>query len=64
MDEKMLKAGGEAKRRELITQFEEMSLSDNQAKYSAEDQFKAVNGDIGQGENMTAAKAARQLGRK
>jgi len=32
MDDKMLKAGGEAKRRELITQFEELALSDSAVK--------------------------------
>jgi cell division cycle 14 len=64
MDDKMLKAGGEAKRRELITQFEELSLGGDQTKYSANDEFIARNGDIGQGENMTDAKKARQMGKK
>lgn len=46
MDEKMLKAGGEAKRRELITQFEEMALSDSTAKqFSETDEKIAKYGD-------------------
>jgi hypothetical protein len=37
MDEKMLRAGGEAKRRELISQFEELSLAEKQAQYNEEE---------------------------
>ena len=36
MDERMLKAGGEAKRKELVTQFEELSINDK-LKISAEE---------------------------
>jgi hypothetical protein len=37
MDEKMLRAGGEAKRRELISQFEELSISERQAQFNDEE---------------------------
>jgi len=32
MDDRMLRAGGEAKRRELISQFEELSLAERASK--------------------------------
>lgn len=46
MDDKMLKAGGEAKRRELVKQFEDMSISDR-LKISEEEEFKGHHGDKG-----------------
>jgi hypothetical protein len=36
MDDKMLKAGGEAKRKELVSQFDDLSISDK-AKMTAEE---------------------------
>lgn len=66
MEKKMLELGGEAKRKELyakvnakvMTQaFETMSV---EGAYSAEEAKVAKFGDLGQGENLTAAKAAAQ----
>lgn len=54
MDEKMLRAGGEAKRRELISQFEELSLSSKQAEYTEEEAKVAKYGDLGQAEHLTS----------
>lgn len=47
----MLKAGGEAKRRELIKQMEELSLADR-TKMSQEEEYKGKYGDYGQAENL------------
>jgi len=55
----MLKAGGEAKRKDLITAFEEISLAER-ISMTEEEQKKAKWGDEGQGENMTSVKGARQ----
>ena len=55
----MLRAGGEAKRKELITQFEELSLTD-QAKWTEEEYKIAKEGDYKQAEKLNAAKAQRQ----
>ena len=46
MDEKMLKAGGEAKRRELIKQMEELTIVDR-TLISHEEEFKGKFGDMG-----------------
>jgi hypothetical protein len=56
MDEKMLKAGGDVKRRELIKQFEELSLSPDidRTKMSEEEEYKAVKGDKNQAERLLA----------
>jgi hypothetical protein len=59
MDEKMLKAGGEAKRRELITQMEEMSLEER-TKMDESEAYRAQIGDRGQAENLLQQKAARK----
>ena len=65
MEEKMLNAGGAQKRKDLYAKvnakvftqaFEDMSLGPD--GYSAEEEKIAKYGDIGQGENLTAAKAA------
>jgi hypothetical protein len=42
----MLKAGGEAKRKELVNQFDELSLSEK-VKWSAEEEKIAKYGDYG-----------------
>jgi hypothetical protein len=58
MDEKMMKAGGESKRRDLISQMEEMSLVDR-TKMDDDEAFRAVGGDKNQAEKLLAQKAAR-----
>ena len=75
MEKKMLDLGGAAKRKELYAKvnarvftqaFEDMSLGSD--GYTAEEVKVAKYGDIGQGENLTSAKAAAQqkknVGRK
>lgn len=58
----MLRQGGEAKRKELITQFEEMSLTDSRTiQMSADDEKIAKYGDFRQAERLNQEKAARQL---
>lgn len=54
MDEKMLKAGGEAKRKELIKQMEDLSL--DRTKISEEEEFKGKFGDQDQAERLLAQK--------
>jgi hypothetical protein len=58
MDEKMLKAGGDVKRRELIKQFEDLSLEQqvDRTKMNEEEEFKAVKGDKYQAERLLAQK--------
>jgi hypothetical protein len=51
MDDKMLKAGGEAKRKELVKQMEELSL-DNRAKMNDEEEYKMKHGDYMQAEKL------------
>jgi hypothetical protein len=55
MDDKMLKAGGEAKRRELIRQMEELTIVDRTV-ISQEEEYKGKFGDLGQAENLLAQK--------
>jgi len=43
MDEKMMKAGGEAKRKELIKQMEELTL--DRTEISKEEEYKGKFGD-------------------
>jgi hypothetical protein len=45
MDEAMMKAGGEGKRRELLSQFGELSLSEDRGKMSEEELKRAREGD-------------------
>lgn len=52
MDDKMLKAGGEVKRKELIKQMEELNL--DRTKISEEEEFKGKYGDLGQAEKLLA----------
>ena len=53
MDEKMMKAGGAAKRAELIKAFGEMSISTTQKKeLTAYEKRINEKGDIGQGERL------------
>jgi hypothetical protein len=57
MDEKMLKAGGDVKRRELNKQFEDLSLDQyDRTKMNEEEEYKAVKGDKNQAERLLAAK--------
>lgn len=67
MEKKMLDLGGAAKQKELYAlvnakvftkEFESMSLEEG--GFTAEDAKVAQYGDLGQGENLTAAKAAKQ----
>jgi cell division cycle 14 len=46
MDEKMMKLGGEAKRKELIKQMEDLSVEDR-LKMTDEEEFKGKFGDMG-----------------
>lgn len=57
MDEKMMKAGGAAKRAELVKAFGELSISSTKTR-ELTDQEKSVaaKGDIGQGERLTGAR--------
>lgn len=50
----MLKAGGEAKRKELIKQMEDLSL--DRTKISEEEEFKGKFGDQDQAERLLAQK--------
>lgn len=72
MDEKMLKVGGEAKRRELVYQaaaqatspiikkaLEDLSLKDR-TKMTKEEEQKAKHGDYGQAEALLKAKRQQQ----
>ena len=52
MDDKMLKAGGEAKRKELITQFDELSLNKGVEKMTAEEAKIAKQGEDGQADYL------------
>lgn len=56
----MLRAGGESKRRELISQFEEMSLSEKQVDYTEEEAKIARDGEKGQAEYLTKFKQQQQ----
>ena len=55
----MMKAGGEAKRKELVAQFEGMSLAGNK-EYSKQDAAIAKGGEMGQSDYLTKAKQGRQ----
>ena len=55
MDDKMLKAGGEAKRKELVTQFDDLSLAEK-GKMTEEEAKIAKYGDTGQAEALNAQK--------
>jgi hypothetical protein len=63
MEKKMLDLGGEAKRKELYAKVnakvltKEFELMTVEGAYSAEEAKVAKYGDMGQGENLTAAKA-------
>ena len=60
MDDKMLKLGGEAMRKQLIDKFEEMSLADK-SKWTAKDEEIAKYGDYMQAEKLNEQKLARQM---
>ena len=58
MDEKMLKCGGEAMRKQLVSQFEDMSIADK-ARWTQKDEEIAKYGDYMQAEKLNEAKVAR-----
>ena len=58
MDDKMLKLGGEAMRKQLVNQLEELSLADK-AKWTEKDQEIAKYGDYMQAEKLNEQKIAR-----
>jgi hypothetical protein len=73
----MLRAGGEAKRRELLfqsspttggaspikKQFEDLSLKDR-TKMTKEEEFKGKYGDLGQAENLLKQKRQHNTAKK
>jgi hypothetical protein len=59
MDDRMLKCGGEAMRKQLVNQFEELSLADK-AKWSQKDEEIAKYGDYMQAEKLNEQKIIRQ----
>jgi len=61
MDEKMLKCGGEQMRKQLVNQFEELSLADKaKMSMSHKDEEIAKYGDYMQAEKLNEQKLARQ----
>lgn len=58
MDDRMLKAGGDVKRRELIKQLEDLTLDGgyDRTRMNEEEEYKAVKGDKNQAERLLAAK--------
>ena len=58
MDDKMLKAGGEAMRKQLVSQFDDLSLA-YRAKWTKQDEEVAKHGDYMQAERLNEQKAAR-----
>jgi hypothetical protein len=46
MDDRMLKVGGEAKRKELVKAMEELSIAER-TKMSEEEEYKGKHGDLG-----------------
>jgi len=57
MDEKMMKAGGAAKRAELIKAFGELSISTTKTRALTDQEKQVANkGDTGQGERLTGVK--------
>ena len=64
MDEKMMKLGGADRRRELITEFESLSITDSvsssQTVYDSTGEIISKQGESGQGEYMTKQKYDKQ----
>lgn len=57
MDDKMMKAGGAAKRAELVKAFGELSISTTKVRDLTDQEKRvAAKGDIGQGERLTGAR--------
>jgi len=57
MDEEMLKAGGSAKREELVKAFGDLNFSSTQTRDLTEKEKQiAMQGDKGQGDRLTNAK--------
>lgn len=52
----MLKAGGEAKRKTLIRQMEDLALTDEKTRMTYEEEYKGKHGDDGQAENLLKQK--------
>ncbi len=73
MEDRMLKAGGEAKRRELLfpsggspvikKQFDDLSLKDR-TKMTKEEEYKGKFGDLGQAENLLKQKRQHTTAKK
>ena len=53
MDEAMMKAGGESKRRELLSQFGDLSLNEDRGKMTEEELKRAREGDDEQSKYLT-----------
>ena len=60
MDDAMMQIGGKAKRENLITAMEALSISSEGRAFTKEEAKIAMGQDIGQGEGLNAKKAARQ----
>ena len=56
MDEKMMKAGGQAHREELITKFESALKFEVTLDMTADEKKRGKGGETGQGEYLTGAK--------
>lgn len=57
MDDKMMKAGGAAKRAELVKAFGNLSISNTKVRELTEQEKRvAAKGDTGQGERLTGAR--------
>lgn len=56
MDEKMMKAGGQAHREELISKFESALKFEGTLEMTAEEKKRGKGGETGQGEYLTGAK--------
>ena len=59
MDDKMMKAGGQSKRKDLMKMFDNLSISGN-AQFSEQDAKIAREGESGQAEYLNKAKYGRQ----
>ena len=61
MDEKMMKAGGAAKRQELIKAFGDLSITNAKTRdYTQHEKRINDRGDDGQGENLKDKRANRR----
>lgn len=53
MDDTMMKLGGEAKRRELISMFGDLSITEDKLQISKEEAKRATEGEEGQSKYLT-----------